>query len=158
MKTPKVCVGCKFFDLYCTNLKTGHTEFQFCSYCGGTIRVWEYGPINGACKFYSQTQLGETRLVCTDKGAYCDIWVGGYSTFHNPFPVGGKNTQYSLEKSLELYEAYLRERMNTYPDFRQSILECKGKILGDSKPISEGNGQIILKLLKELEDAPQNAG
>lgn len=83
----------------------------------------------------------------------CDLYIGRACTmggwnlkeskWHNPFPV----KKYGLEKSLELFENYVRNNSS----LMNSLDELKDKRLGCWCHPEPCHGHILLKLLKEKE-------
>lgn len=63
------------------------------------------------------------------------------SKWHNPYSV----KKYGLEKCLELYENYIRTS-----DIYNDIDELNGKVLGCWCSPNKCHGNVLMKLLKEL--------
>jgi len=73
------------------------------------------------------------------------------SIFANPYKVGKKHT---LNESLELYEKYIRDRLEKEPDLTHELLRLNGKRLGCWCKPSRCHGDILLKLTTELRVMP----
>ena len=99
-----------------------------------------------------------TQVVNIKSGDQYDVYIGRsgkgiYSEFGNPFPV----PQYSIFKSLKLYELHLRNRLIVDPDFKSRLLALDGKRLGCFCKPNLCHGDVIIKLINELKNDLQNA-
>lgn len=117
------------------------------------------------------SQVKETTVVGLErKGGVivqgCDIYIGRFwklggwdlpeSKWGNPYKVGSDGT---LEEVLVKYEARVRGN----PELMAALPELRGKVLGcfckQAKKCRNGippcHGDVLVKLLKELDNAPQ---
>jgi hypothetical protein len=76
------------------------------------------------------------------------VFVYGDSDWRNPFKVGTKNGQHTLETSLQLYRKHVLES-----DLRHRLHELEGKILGC---FCDQKGGCHAKILIELYDTRDN--
>lgn len=85
----------------------------------------------------------------------CDVYIGracfrgGWelkqSMWHNPFSV----KQYGREKCLELYETFIRGKLDN-PEFKRQLLALKDKRLGCWCKPEACHGDILVKIINEL--------
>jgi hypothetical protein len=73
------------------------------------------------------------------------------SRWCNNYKVGVGNGKYTREEAIELYEKDLREMVKK-PEVKAEFLKLKGKTLGCWCHPEGCHGDVILKLLQELED------
>lgn len=95
----------------------------------------------------------KTRVVNIKDEEY-DVYIGregkgqsGY--FGNPYK------DHSRIKSIQLFEKYARDRINSDPEFKQQIKQLQGKRLGCFCKPKACHGDILVKLSEQLnmEDA-----
>jgi hypothetical protein len=79
----------------------------------------------------------------------CDVYIGRPSKWGNPFRIGG---QLKRDRAIELYERYVR----ITPHLLTALPELKGKVLGCHCAPLPCHGDVLVKLIKEMEDG-QNA-
>ncbi len=89
-----------------------------------------------------------TRVVNLYKERY-DVYIGrggqgkdGY--FGNPFPLGGSTREEVLEK----YRAYFNKRVLEDAEFKQRVLELKGKVLGCFCKPKACHGDVIVEFVE----------
>ncbi len=86
----------------------------------------------------------------------CDVYIGrrltmgGWSLpqsiWANPYTI----KQYgSAEKVCELYEAYIRDRLNKEPELREQLKLLRGKVLGCFCEKPPCHGYVLIKLINE---------
>ena len=86
----------------------------------------------------------------------CDVYIGRRFTmgqwdlpesiWANPYKVKEYGSE---EKVCELYETYMRERLNKEPTLREQLQLLKGKTLGCWCKPKMCHGDILVKLIKE---------
>lgn len=92
-------------------------------------------------------------------GVDYDIYIGRYnpfrnlpkSVFANPYVIGRDGTRTEV---LQKYENYIRRELVRRPDLIQALRELKGKRLGCWCAPQKCHGDVLIKLLKELEELP----
>jgi len=97
-----------------------------------------------------------TKVVNLRKEKY-DIYIGREnrryklkrSIWSNPFKIGMDGTR---EEVIEKYRRHITEMMYYNPDLRIDLLKLKGKILGCWCKPKACHGDIIIELLRELEE------
>lgn len=82
-------------------------------------------------------------LVHWRKARY-DVYIGRPSKWGNPYRVGPDGT---VGEVLMAYEAYVRSR----PDLMAALPELRGKVLGCWCAPKPCHGNVLLKLLAELD-------
>ena len=85
--------------------------------------------------------IGRKNIVIIDKRRYPEK----DSLFQNPFKVGKDGT---LDEVLEKYESYLKVKLED-EEFREELLNLKGKRLGCWCKPDRCHGDILLKYLNE---------
>lgn len=101
----------------------------------------------------------EVVKICRKEGKViqdCDVYIGracfrgGWelkqSEFHNPFSVN----KFGREKSIELYENYLRQKIEEDETWKEKIRNLEGKKLGCWCKPESCHGDIIIKIFTEL--------
>ena len=82
-----------------------------------------------------------------------DVYIGrgcyGYKTskWYNPFNINSRSSRADVIKR---YEDYIRKK----PELMNALSELRGKILGCWCKPKDCHGDILVKLLKELDDEP----
>lgn len=77
----------------------------------------------------------------------CDVYIGRPSKWGNPFIIGKDGA--TRAQVIKWYEAWVRFQ----PDLMASLPELKGKILGCHCAPFPCHGDVLIKLLKETENA-----
>lgn len=70
-----------------------------------------------------------------------------HSQFANPFKIGKDGDRDTI---IQKYETYLREKLSNNNDFKHDLLALKGKTLGCWCKPENCHGDVILKLIEEL--------
>ncbi len=73
-----------------------------------------------------------------------DVYIGRPSKWGNPYVIGVHG---SREEVIQMYEEHIR----TSPILMRALPELQGKVLGCWCPPKPCHGEVLLKLLKELE-------
>lgn len=96
---------------------------------------------NGHMNFYNWKLQPNSLYI----GRNMELYVGGTSAskWANPYPV----KIYGRDKCLEMYEKYVRDT----PELYNSLSELKGKVLGCWCCPEPCHGNVLIKLLKEVE-------
>lgn len=90
--------------------------------------------------------MNSTKVVNIKKGESYDIYIGRPTDFGNPFEA----RSYGLIKCLRLYEAYIRNKLEVDPCFKEKLLDLKGKRLGCFCKPNLCHGDILVKIINEL--------
>jgi len=83
-----------------------------------------------------------------------DVFIGRGSKYGNPYthikdrPTGAKYIVSSREEAIQRYEEYIRDGEGKY--LLESLIELKGKRLGCYCHPKSCHGDILIKLIKEL--------
>lgn len=90
------------------------------------------------------------RVVHCKRGRH-DVYIGRPSKWGNPFPVPSKNYDRIADPAriLERYEKYVRSR----PDLMAALPELRGKVLGCWCAPHRCHGDVLVKLVDELDAA-----
>lgn len=83
-----------------------------------------------------------TKVVHCKKESY-DIYIGRPSQFGNPFVIGKDGTR---EEVIAKYEEWIREN----PQLLAMLKDLKGKVLGCWCKPKACHGDVLVKLIKEL--------
>lgn len=75
----------------------------------------------------------------------CDIYIGRPNKWGNPFSIGKDGTR---EEVIIKYEEWIRNN----PELLKDLHELKGKTLGCWCSPKACHGDILIKLIKELEN------
>lgn len=86
-----------------------------------------------------------------------DVYIGranrsralAQSIFANPYPIG---KDYNREQCLELYEKYIRYMLAETEYFKDKLLTLKGKRLGCWCTPLACHGDVLVKILGEMEE------
>lgn len=85
-------------------------------------------------------------MIVNIRNAPYDVFIGRGSKWGNPFPIEGRITR---EKAIAMYEVYIRRN----PRLLADLHELEGKVLGCYCHPLPCHGSILLKLLRERENA-----
>jgi hypothetical protein len=83
------------------------------------------------------------QVVHFKKRSY-DVYVGRPSKWGNPFEIGKDGTR---DEVIQKYENWIR----TQPELMAALPELKGKVLGCWCKPQKCHGDVLIKLLEELE-------
>lgn len=86
--------------------------------------------------------MDNAKIVHCKKEQY-DIYIGRGSIWGNPFKIGQDGTR---EEVIKKYEWWIRQK----PELLQQLHTLKGKILGCWCKPQACHGDILVKLIKEL--------
>lgn len=84
-----------------------------------------------------------SQVVHCKKKPY-DVYIGRPSKWSNPFVIGGDGTR---EDVIQKYEEWVRQQ----PHLIAALPELKGKVLGCWCAPKRCHGEVLLKLLGEIE-------
>lgn len=85
-------------------------------------------------------------MIVHCKKAKYDVYIGRPSKWGNPFQI---DSGLSREEAIKDYEWWIK----TQPHLMAALPELKGKVLGCWCAPKPCHGDVLLKLLKELESA-----
>ncbi|QFR57664.1 hypothetical protein CPT_Slocum_088 [Serratia phage Slocum] len=90
-----------------------------------------------------------TKVINIKSGEEYDVYIGRdgkgqTSEFGNPF------ASLSRLKSIEMYEKYLRARLESDPGLKWRLLRLRGQTLGCFCKPQPCHGDVIIKLIEEL--------
>lgn len=77
------------------------------------------------------------------------------SIFHNPFKI---SKGVGRAEVVAHFEQYLRARLASEPDLKEKLLALSGKTLGCWCAPEACHGDILIKIIKELENAESKSG
>lgn len=89
---------------------------------------------------------GLTRVVKVTREK-CDVYIGRPSKWGNPFPIGVDGA--SRDRVIWEYEVWIRGR----PELLAALPELKGKVLGCHCVPLPCHGDVLVKLIEEMESA-----
>lgn len=87
-----------------------------------------------------------TTVVHVMHGTF-DVYIGRPSKWGNPFKIGHDGTRAEV---IAKYEKHIRER----PDLLKALPELRGKRLGCHCKPMPCHGDVLVRLLKELDHVP----
>jgi len=85
---------------------------------------------------------------------------GETGKFGNPYEVGKPPDNFTVEEAVAKYNKWLRNKIETDPDYAKEIYALKGKSLGcpGSEPASQCHGQAIIRAIRYLDEKPEYLG
>jgi hypothetical protein len=104
------------------------------------LKVWMEDPNN--------VYIGRQGIVFVPTDSGKERCPKKASIWANPFKVSKK---LSREESIELYEEHIRTRLLNEPELLEELFLLKGKNLGCWCKPEACHGDVLLKLLKEME-------
>jgi len=102
--------------------------------------------IDGLCVI-CYNKVEQTKVVNIRKNKY-EIRIDRKSIFGNPFILGVDGNR---DEVIEKYKKYFYEKIKRDSDFKNKVLNLKGKILGCWCKPKECHGDIIVKYLEESD-------
>ena len=95
--------------------------------------------------------MPKTKVVNIKNGDQFDVYIGrpgnghdGY--FGNPFTT----PPHTRNKSIQLFEQYALDRINSDPEYKQKVKELYGKTLGCFCKPKACHGDVLVKLTKQI--------